>query len=164
MPIRNSYTMLARSACGFPVASGTYYCSLPARPSSAARGATASSLQYVATPLYAMRCDVLRLKHESLHSALGCSDTSGTAGQVTQSWDAPNALLGLCPALLLFIVSQHVHHPGQVASSCRMALSDFEILVSWMHTRSAAMRVTKKLGFCNKKPKSQNNCGASMPA
>lgn len=81
----HSYTPLARSACGSPVARGTCPCSLPARPSSAATGATASSLQYVATPLYAMRCDVLRLKHESLHSAVGCSDNSGTAGRVTSS-------------------------------------------------------------------------------
>ena len=79
MPNQTFCTMLARSACG---SSSTCACSLPARPSSAASGATAASLQYVATPLYAMRCDVLRLKHESLHSAGGCSDDSGTAGQV----------------------------------------------------------------------------------
>ena len=100
MPTNISYTMLARSACGSPVAGGTYSCSLPARPSSAARGATASSLQYIATPLYAMRCDVLRLKHESLHAALGCCDNSGTAGQVTMKLTCPIVLLRLCSAPL----------------------------------------------------------------
>ena len=53
----------------------------------------------------------------------------------------PQSPAAVVPSATAIHVSQHVHQPGQIASSCRMALSDFEILVSWTHTMSAAIRV-----------------------